>query len=50
MDVTTVGNVEPQVDTLINGKTRHQAMLVIDMRTQRAHTVGRKNMILHKKL
>jgi hypothetical protein len=39
MHVTISSDIEPEVDTLIDGKARHQSMLVIHMGAQRAHTV-----------
>ena len=45
MDVTVVGRTEPQVDTLVDGKARHQTMLVVDVRTYRTDAIGRENMI-----
>ena len=38
--------IEPKVHTLVNGKTRHQSMLVIHMCPQRTHPIRRKDMIL----
>ena len=40
-------NVEPEVDSFIDGKTCDETMLMIDMRAQRANAIGGENMILH---
>jgi hypothetical protein len=46
VDMCVVVDVEPEVDTLINGKTRDQSMLMIDVSAQGTNTIGRENMIL----
>ena len=46
MNMAVLTDIELEVDTLIDGKARHQSMLVVHMCTQRAHTVWGENMIL----
>jgi hypothetical protein len=46
VDMCVVVDVEPEVDTLINGKTCDQSMLMIDVSAQGTNTIGRENMIL----
>ncbi len=41
-------DVEPKVDTFVDGKARDQTMLMVDMSAQRAHPVRTKYVILHK--
>lgn len=47
MDMTIFADVEPEVDTFVDGKARDQAMLMVDMGAQRAHTVRGEYMVLH---
>ena len=47
MDIAIFADVEPEVDTLVNGKARDQAMLMVDMGAQRTHTVRGEYVILH---
>ena len=46
-DLAVLPDIEPQVHTLINGEPRHQPVLVVHMRAQRADAVGGENMVLH---
>ena len=48
MNVTIIGYIEPQVDTLVDGKTSDQAVLVVDMSAQGTYAIGRENVILHE--
>ena len=47
MNVTIIGYIEPQVDTLVDGKARHQSVLVVDMSAQGTHTIRGEDMMLH---
>ena len=42
----TVVNIKPKVHTLVDGEACDKSVLMIDVSTQRAHTVGAENMIL----
>ena len=46
-DLAILPDIEPQIHPLINSKPRHQPMLVIHMRAQRAYAVGAEYVILH---
>ena len=46
MHVSVVVGREPEVDALVYRKTRHKAVLVVYVRTYRAHTVWREYVIL----
>ena len=48
MDMTIFADVEPKVDTFVDGKARDQAMLMVDMGAQRAHTVRGEDVVLHE--
>jgi len=48
MDLAIFADVEPEVDTFVDGKARDQAMLMVDMGAQRAHTVRGVDVVLHK--
>ena len=47
-DLAVLPDIEPKVHALINSKPRHQPMLVIHMRAQRADAVGGEDVVLHK--
>jgi hypothetical protein len=39
-------DIKPKVNALVDGKARHQPVLVVDMRAQWAYPIGRENMVL----
>ena len=43
-----LNDVEPQVNALVDGKARDNAVLMVNVSTQRADAIGRIDMILHK--
>lgn len=47
MDMAIWRDIEPKVDTLVDGKARDQAMLMVYMGAQRAHPVWGEYMVLH---
>lgn len=49
-DLAVLSHIEPKVYALINGEPRHQPMLVIHMRAQRADAVGGEDVVLHGRL
>ena len=49
-DLAVLPDIEPKVHALINGKPRHQPVLVIHMRAQRADAVGGEDVKLHEGL
>ena len=46
-DLAILPDIEPQIHPLINSKPRHQPMLVIHMRAQRAYAVGGEDVVGH---
>ena len=46
--MAVVGYIEPEVDTLVDGETCDQTMLVVNMGAQGTYAVGRENVILHR--
>ena len=40
-------DIKPEIDAFVYGKTSHQTVLVIDMRTQGANTIWTENMVFH---
>ena len=49
-DLAVLPHVKPKVHALINSKPRHQPVLVIHMRAQRADAVGGEDVVLHEGL
>ena len=47
-DLAVLPHIEPKVHALINGKPRHQPVLVIHMRAQRADAVGGEDVVGHR--
>jgi hypothetical protein len=43
---TVVGGRKPEIHAFVESETAHQTVLVVNVSTQRAHAVGRKDMIL----
>ena len=47
-NLAVLPDIEPQIHPLINSKPRHQPMLVIHMRAQRAYAVGGEDVVGHR--
>ena len=45
--MSIVADIEPEVDSFIDGETSNQAMLMVDMCAQRANAIRREDVILH---
>jgi hypothetical protein len=46
-DPAILADIEMKVDTLVDSKSRHQPVLMVHMRAQRAYTIRGKDVILH---
>jgi NAD-dependent dihydropyrimidine dehydrogenase PreA subunit len=47
MNMTVGINIEPQVNTFVDGKACHQTVLMINVCPQRAYTIWGKYVVLH---
>ena len=49
VDVGIIVDIEPKVNSFVDGETCDETMLMVDMRAQRANAIGGKNVIGHRR-
>ena len=46
IDLAILTDIEKEIDTLVDGKSGHQTMLMVDVSTEGTNAIRRKNVIL----